>query len=89
MPLMHDDGVAGGMDNMDGTMDQSMNAPMQVDHLDVDDLFGEDVTLALPNVRAPSKELRQRMDDLRTRGCCQYCLPSRSWPLPHHRSSSR
>lgn len=44
---------------------------MPVDLNDVDDLFGDAVGLSLP-VRAPSKQLQQRMDDLRSRGCCQY-----------------
>lgn len=42
---------------------------------DVDDLFGGEgpVNLALS---PPSKELRQRVDDLRRGGCCQYGIPS-------------
>lgn len=43
---------------------------MQVDLDDVDDLFGDGAPLALPT-RPPSKRLRQRIDELRTRGCCQ------------------
>ncbi|XDG09251.1 hypothetical protein ABKA04_008866 [Annulohypoxylon sp. FPYF3050] len=43
---------------------------MQVDLEDVDDLFGDAAALALPS-RPASKRLRQRLDDLRQRGCCQ------------------
>ncbi|KAI1769447.1 RNA polymerase II mediator complex subunit Sin4 [Hypoxylon sp. FL1150] len=43
---------------------------MQVDLDDVDDLFGDGAPLALPP-RPPSKRLRQRLDDLRSRGSCQ------------------
>ncbi|XXG98201.1 ATP-dependent DNA helicase Hrp3 [Hypoxylon texense] len=43
---------------------------MQVDLDDVDDLFGDGTALALPP-RPPSKRLRQRLDDLRSRGSCQ------------------
>lgn len=57
---------------MDANMDHGMAAPMQVDHLDVDDLFGDEVDLGLGSVRTSSKHLYQRMDELRTRGCCQY-----------------
>ena len=46
---------------------------MQVDLEDVDDLFGDAAALALPP-RPASKRLRQRLDDLRQRGCCQYFL---------------
>lgn len=46
---------------------------MQVDLDDVDDLFGDGAPLALPP-RPISKRLRQRLDDLRQRGCCQYLL---------------
>ncbi|ROT36946.1 mediator of RNA polymerase II transcription subunit 16 [Sodiomyces alkalinus F11] len=56
----------------------SMNGPMQVDQLDVDDLFGEGVGLSLSNARTPSKQLYQRVDDLRTRGCCQAIAWSKS-----------
>ncbi|KAL2756219.1 hypothetical protein ACRALDRAFT_1042669 [Sodiomyces alcalophilus JCM 7366] len=56
----------------------SMNGPMQVDQLDVDDLFGEGVGLSLSNVRTPSKQLCQRVDVLRTRGCCQAVAWSKS-----------
>ncbi|RSL56616.1 hypothetical protein CEP53_006736 [Fusarium sp. AF-6] len=50
---------------------------MPVDLNDVDDLFGDTVGLSLP-VRAPSKQLQQRMDDLRSRGCCQTVSWSRT-----------
>ncbi|KAI1379569.1 RNA polymerase II mediator complex subunit Sin4 [Hypoxylon crocopeplum] len=43
---------------------------MQVDLGDVDDLFGDGAPLALPP-RPPSNRLRQRLDALRERGCCQ------------------
>ncbi|KAI5865169.1 RNA polymerase II mediator complex subunit Sin4 [Durotheca rogersii] len=43
---------------------------MQVDLDDVDDLFGDGAPLSLPP-RPVSKRLRQRIDDLRTRGACQ------------------
>ncbi|KAI0889256.1 RNA polymerase II mediator complex subunit Sin4 [Annulohypoxylon maeteangense] len=43
---------------------------MQVDLEDVDDLFGDAAALSLPT-RPASKRLRQRLDDLRQRGCCQ------------------
>ncbi|KAI1206459.1 RNA polymerase II mediator complex subunit Sin4 [Annulohypoxylon truncatum] len=43
---------------------------MQVDLEDVDDLFGDAAALSLPP-RPASKRLRQRLDDLRQRGCCQ------------------
>ncbi|KAI1077092.1 RNA polymerase II mediator complex subunit Sin4 [Whalleya microplaca] len=43
---------------------------MQVDLTDVDDLFGDGAQLSLPP-RPPSKRLRQRLDELRSRGCCQ------------------
>ena len=75
-----DNSMNGNMDtNMDADMDNGMAAPMQVDHLDVDDLFGDGVALALRNIRTPSKYLYQRVDELRTRGCCQY---ESSYPSP-------
>ncbi|PHH76275.1 hypothetical protein CDD82_4064 [Ophiocordyceps australis] len=43
---------------------------------DVDDLFGENVPLALP-VKPQSKKLRQRLDELRAKGCCQRVAWSR------------
>lgn len=36
----------------------------------VEDLFGENVALSLP-VSSHCKQLRQRLDDQRNRGCCQ------------------
>lgn len=47
-----------------------LDNPMPVDLNDVDDLFGDGVGLSLP-VRSQSKQLHQRMDELRSRGCCQ------------------
>lgn len=38
---------------------------MPVDLPDVDDLFGDDVALSLP------QQLHGRLDELRSRGCCQ------------------
>lgn len=35
-----------------------------------DDLFGDEV-LPMPP-RPPSKQLQQRIDELRSRGCCRY-----------------
>ncbi|KAI1386709.1 RNA polymerase II mediator complex subunit Sin4 [Hypoxylon trugodes] len=43
---------------------------MQVDLDDVDDLFGDGAPLSLPP-RPASKRLRQRLDELSERGCCQ------------------
>ncbi|KAF6814593.1 mediator of rna polymerase ii transcription subunit 16 [Colletotrichum sojae] len=59
-------------------LENGMNGPMQVDQLDVDDLFGDGVGLTLQTSRPPSKQLRQRIDDLRTRGCCQGVAWSKS-----------
>ncbi len=42
---------------------------MMDDEMDMDDLFG-DGGLSLPS-RPPTKELHQRLDELRTGGCCQ------------------
>lgn len=47
---------------LDNTMPVDLNA--------VDDLFGDDVPLSLP-VRSQGKQLQQRLDELRNRGCCQ------------------
>ncbi|UQC86913.1 RNA polymerase II Mediator complex subunit Sin4 [Colletotrichum lupini] len=53
-------------------LENGMNGAMQVDQLDVDDLFGDGVGgLSLHTARPPTKQLRQRIDELRTRGCCQ------------------
>lgn len=56
-----------------------MDDPMGMDDLQVDDLFGDDAGLSLMDgqslpSRPPTKELRQRMDELRGSGCCQYVL---------------
>ncbi|KPM43886.1 hypothetical protein AK830_g2704 [Neonectria ditissima] len=45
---------------------------------DVDDLFGDGVGLSLPAGRTQSKQLHQRMDELRSRGCCQAVAWSRT-----------
>jgi mediator of RNA polymerase II transcription subunit 16 len=44
---------------------------MMDDEIDMDDLFGDGAALSLPS-RPPSKELYQRLDDLRGSGCNQY-----------------
>ncbi|KAH6997931.1 mediator complex, subunit Med16 [Ilyonectria sp. MPI-CAGE-AT-0026] len=54
-----------------------LDNPMPVDLNDVDDLFGDGVGLSLP-VRSQSKQLHQRMDELRSRGCCQTVAWSRT-----------
>ncbi|KAL0936566.1 mediator of rna polymerase ii transcription subunit 16 [Colletotrichum truncatum] len=59
-------------------LENGMNGAMQVDQLDVDDLFGDGVGLSLQAARPPTKQLRQRIDELRTRGCCQGVAWSRS-----------
>ncbi|OLN95927.1 Mediator of RNA polymerase II transcription subunit 16 [Colletotrichum chlorophyti] len=59
-------------------LENGMNSSMQVDQLDVDDLFGDGVGLSLPTARPITKPLRQRIDELRTRGCCQGVAWSRS-----------
>jgi mediator of RNA polymerase II transcription subunit 16, fungi type len=51
-------------------LDHPMNGDMQVNHTDLDDLFGDSVALSLP-VRPQSKQLQQRIDELRSRGCCR------------------
>ncbi|CAJ2513288.1 Uu.00g014070.m01.CDS01 [Anthostomella pinea] len=65
MPLILDGslGSMGGMGAMGG-------APIHVNLEDVDDLFGDGVPLSLPP-RPPSRRLRQRLDELRGRGCCK------------------
>ena len=60
-----------------------MDDPMGMDDLQVDDLFGDDAGLSLMDgqslpSRPPTKELRQRVDELRESGCCQYVLIIRS-----------
>jgi mediator of RNA polymerase II transcription subunit 16 len=44
-----------------------------VDLNDVDDLFGDGVGLSLPD-RSHNKPLSLKVDDLRSRGCCQCVL---------------
>ncbi|THV55740.1 hypothetical protein BGAL_0004g00630 [Botrytis galanthina] len=39
--------------------------------VDMDDLFGDGTGLSLPSRPPPSKELHQRIDELRGSGCCQ------------------
>lgn len=46
---------------------------MAVDLNDVDDLFGDGAPLSLAN-RNAGKQLRRRMDQLRSRGCRQYVI---------------
>lgn len=63
MPLLLDDNAMNGL-----------NGAMAVD-LDGVDLFGDPVpadhvAIALP-ISPPSKQLQQRVDELRSRGCCQ------------------
>lgn len=55
--------------------------PMMLDNtmpMDMDeDLFGEgaaDVMGSLMPLRPQNKHLRQRLDEMRARGCCQYDL---------------
>ncbi|PHH87861.1 hypothetical protein CDD83_8302 [Cordyceps sp. RAO-2017] len=50
---------------------------MPVDLHDVDDLFGDNVALSLP-LRSQGKQLNGRLDELRSRGCCQTVAWSRS-----------
>jgi mediator of RNA polymerase II transcription subunit 16 len=40
------------------------------DEMNVDHLFNDDSLLMIPS-RPPSKELYQRLDELRGSGCCQ------------------
>lgn len=46
------------------------NTSIPVNIHDVEDLFGDGVGLSL-QVRSQSKQLQQRLDELRSRGCCQ------------------
>lgn len=62
-------------DKMPLMLDHSM--PMDLNN--VDDLFGDGVSLQL-SMRSQGKQLQQRLDELRNRGCCQYA-PLASWPL--------
>lgn len=52
---------------VNGKMPLMMEEEMEVD---IDDLFGDGAGLAMP-ARPPSKELYQRIDELRASGCCQ------------------
>lgn len=54
-------------------LDNAMPVHLQ----DVDDLFGDDVALSLP-LRPQRKQLLARIDELRSRGCCQSVAWSRS-----------
>jgi hypothetical protein len=68
----------GGLDssvaNMSTAMDTVMDDAMEVGAINVDlgdvDLFGEDIGLDMPS-RPPSKQLYQRLDELRSRGGCR------------------
>lgn len=51
---------------------------MMDEDMEMDDLFGDGAGLSLPS-RPPSKELYQRIDDMRGSGCCQLVI------LEHHR----
>ena len=65
MPLLLDGGMS-----VDGAMDV-MGATMALDDVD---LFGDPVIenpLSLPQRVPSSKQLQQRLDELRARGCCQ------------------
>ncbi|EEY18336.1 mediator of RNA polymerase II transcription subunit 16 [Verticillium alfalfae VaMs.102] len=73
--VMNHDAISAG--------DIPMNGPMQVDGLDVDDLFGDGVNLTLPNVRGPSRQLAQRVDEMRTRGCAQGIAWSKSGTIAY------
>ena len=83
MPLMLDA-------SMDAAMDVDMGVNVNNALNDVDhqmpanfDLFGDPLRPA-----TASKQLLQRLDELRTRGCCQYASPSiypLTHPSPHHR----
>ncbi|KAM5355943.1 hypothetical protein ACJ41O_002589 [Fusarium nematophilum] len=59
-----------------------LDNPIPVDLNDVDDLFGDGVGLSIP-VRSQSKQLQQRMDDLRSRGCCQAVAWSRTGTIAY------
>ncbi|GJN83792.1 mediator complex subunit [Purpureocillium lilacinum] len=60
-------------DKMPLMLDDSMNVELNT----VDDLFGDDVALSLP-VRSQGRHLHQRLDELRSRGCCQSVAWSRT-----------
>ncbi|KAI0445978.1 RNA polymerase II mediator complex subunit Sin4 [Xylaria telfairii] len=55
---------------LDGAISGMDEPAMQVDLNGVDDLFGDTDPLSLPS-RPPSRRLRRRLDELRSRGCCQ------------------
>ncbi|KAK4242361.1 hypothetical protein C8A03DRAFT_40329 [Achaetomium macrosporum] len=68
-----------GMEGMEGIgAIEGMEGPMALDDVD---LFGDAVMdnalAALPSRPPPSKQLIQRLDELRTRGCCQSIAWSR------------
>lgn len=44
----------------------------------VDDLFGDEVPLSLSS-KTQGRLLPQRLDELRTRGCCQYVQARVPW----------
>lgn len=48
-----------------------LDSSMPVDLPDVDDLFGDGVAMSL-TLRPQSRQIQARLDQLRTRGCCQY-----------------
>jgi mediator of RNA polymerase II transcription subunit 16, fungi type len=66
-------------DKMPLILEDTINEAMQVDLNDVDDLFGDGVGLPLPQIHPPSKALHQRIDELRSRGCCQCVYPAFSF----------
>lgn len=55
---------------LDSTMSGMDQPPIQVDLNGVDDLFGDTDPLSLSS-RPLSRRLRRRLDELRSRGCCQ------------------
>lgn len=55
---------------LDGAISGMDEPAMQVDLNGVDDLFGDTDPLSLTS-RPPSRRLRRRLDELRSRGCCQ------------------
>lgn len=44
--------------------------PLMMDD-EMDELFGDGTGMNLPS-QPPSREIHQRLDDLRAGGCCQY-----------------
>ncbi|KAM0276145.1 hypothetical protein ACHAQH_007033 [Verticillium albo-atrum] len=89
MPLMLDNPMDTADHDAVPNGDITMNGPMQVDGLDVDDLFGDGVNLTLPTVRGPSKQLAQRVDEMRTRGCAQGIAWSKSGTIASISSDGR